>query len=122
VTIQSIVVVPPTLVAWSTPGPVRWKLWSGALSLTVIVYVPGAMFVTGEPSPCLSSMLALASTVANSVPLAAPGEFPAARARTDRGSAANSMTPSAPRRIHFTLRNTGNAGERISCRNVRGHA
>jgi hypothetical protein len=38
-----------TVVVWSTPGPLRWKLWLDDWSLTVIVYDPAGSDVTAAP-------------------------------------------------------------------------
>jgi hypothetical protein len=55
-TFQVKVPLPPVEVFLSTPGPLRWKLWSDAVSLTTIVYVPAFSFVTFFP-PCVSEIL-----------------------------------------------------------------
>jgi hypothetical protein len=47
--VQVTTVVSDTSVIWSTPGPVRWKLWLAELSWTSTSYVPGSRFVTGCP-------------------------------------------------------------------------
>jgi hypothetical protein len=39
--------VPVTLVATLTPGPLRWKLWFEALSLTVSVCAPAGSVPLG---------------------------------------------------------------------------
>ena len=72
VTSQVSLPVPGTLVASSTPGPWRWKSWIEAISVTSIVYAPGASVVTGVP-PCVSEIVKPGPTVALSTgPAALP--------------------------------------------------
>src|SRR5262249_21722734 len=49
VTVHVWVPLKSTVVFWSTPGPVRWKLWNADWSLTWITYVPAARCVTATP-------------------------------------------------------------------------
>ena len=55
VTCQVNVPLPLTGVFLLTPGPVRWKSWVFAMSLTTIVYLPAFSFVTFFP-PFVSVM------------------------------------------------------------------
>src|SRR5215211_2674790 len=93
VTVQVFVPLNVTLVSLLTPGPVRWKLWLVALSLTVMAYLPGLSVLTFLP-PLVSVIVVPGPTDATSLVVAAP-----VGAATTSASA---TVPASVRRMRFT--------------------
>src|SRR6266550_1472557 len=94
VTFQLQVPIPPVVVDRSTPGPLRWKSWSPALSFTTIVYLPAFRLETFFPWN-VSEMFTGSETEPWSFGAAA-APFPATVAATA------TTTPSMPMRFMRT--------------------
>jgi hypothetical protein len=102
VTVQLVEPVPGMLVAWFTPGPLRWKLCAEDWSLTLIVYVPAVTLDEDiemeNPGP----------TLALSVPSVVCAPAPGLATRTAAASpSAKTTRPRATDRIGGCTRRCG---------------